>query len=212
MAGSLDAELRDYYDQDAPRRLKRGRGPLRQQWQETFLELLRSENRTRILELGCGPGLDASAFQAGGLSPVGLDLSIEHARLAAAGGVPALQGSLFTPPFKPAVFEAAWTMSTLIHVPDARFDEAMGAITASVQPGAPIGIGLWGGYDEEGPNPDDVIEPPRFFSHRSHERAAEMLGRHGEIITFETQAFELLDEEYQFAVLRTPRHCRSPQR
>ena len=206
MARSLDAELRDYYDQDAPRRLKRGRGPLRRRLQETFLDLLLSENRSRILDLGCGPGLDTSAFQAGGLRPVGLDLSVEHARLAAAGGVPALQGSLFAPPFRPSVFEAAWTMSTLVHVPDARFDDAMGAITAAVQPGAPIGIGLWGGYDEESQYPTDVIEPPRFFSHRSHDRAVEMLGRHGEVISFETKAFDQLDEEYQFAILRTPRH------
>ncbi|MGI9614127.1 MAG: class I SAM-dependent methyltransferase [Acidimicrobiales bacterium] len=212
MARSLDAALRDYYDQDAPRRLKRGRAPLRRRLQETFLDLLRTENRTRILELGCGPGLDASAFQTGGLRPVGLDLSVEHARMAAAGGVPALQGSLFAPPFKPSVFEAAWTMSTLVHVPDARFDDAMRAITASVEPGAPIGIGLWGGYDDEGQNLTDVIEPPRFFSHRSHDRAVAMLDRHGEVISFETQAFDQLDEEYQFAILRTRRHGPSSKR
>jgi SAM-dependent methyltransferase len=204
MSSSLDHELRAYYDQEAADRANRGLGPDRERWQQAFVDLVRSEGRTAVLELGCGPGRDAAGFLAAGLTPVGVDLSLANARLARGAGMAAVQGSLYAPPFPIGLFDAAWTMSTLVHVPDARFDEAMAALVATVAPGSPIGIGLWGGFDQEGPVPDDVIQPARFFSNRSHDRAMEMLGNHGELISFETMPYAGITQEYQFAIVRSP--------
>ena len=94
-------------------------------------------------------------------------------------------------------------MSALVHVPDVRFDEAMASIVTTVRPGAPIGIGLWGGFDHEGPLDHDTMEPPRFFSHRSHDRLATMLDRHVEIERFHVEEFDAAIEDYQFIVARS---------
>lgn len=141
------------------------------------------------------------AFVAEDLDVVGIDLSLEHARLASAASVPALQASLYSLPFPPAHFDAGWTMSTLLHVPDARFDEAMRSIISVLRPQAPLAIGLWGGLDRESVSDFDRISPPRFFSLRSHDRLREMLGGHGRIERFETWERDS-DWQYQFVVLR----------
>jgi hypothetical protein len=49
---------------------------------------------------------------------------------------------------------------------------------------------------------DDEIQPPRFFSTRSHDRVQEMLGRHGAVESFQTWTSGG-QWQYQWAVLRT---------
>lgn len=200
MAG-LEADLRAYYDQEAHERVSRAVDSVRVEQRRLFADQLLSEGRRSLLEIGVGPGRDAVAFGAGNLDVVGIDLSLEHARLASAAGVPALQASLFSLPFPTAHFDAGWSMSTLLHVSDAQFDEAMRSITAVLRPQAPLAIGLWGGLDRESISDFDRISPPRFFSLRSHDRLQEMLGRHGRIERFETWDRDS-EWHYQFVVLR----------
>ena len=157
-----------------------------------------------MLELGVGPGHDAVMFAAAGIAPIGVELSVEHARIATSRGVPALCGTLLELPFPDRSFDCGWTMSTLLHVPDADFDAAMRELLRVLHPGSPLAIGLWGGFDREGVNDFDRIHPPRFFSHRTHERAHAMLARHATVTTFETWRDDRSTWEYQYAELRAP--------
>ncbi|MEL7210873.1 MAG: class I SAM-dependent methyltransferase, partial [Actinomycetota bacterium] len=105
----------------------------------------------------------------------------------------------------PRAFDAAWSMSTLVHVADADFDRAMDAIAATVVPGSPIALGLWGGRDQEGRQEEDHFDPPRFYSLRRHDRVQAMLEAHGTVIRFETHDPGLAEGwEYQLAIVRTP--------
>lgn len=199
----ITADLLAYYDQEAPSRAGRGVDPQRTEWRSGFIEQLKSEGRTDVLEIGCGPGRDAPSLAAEGLRVVGLDLSGENAKLTSAAGVPALQGSLYRLPVAGGRFDAVWTMSTLVHVPDRRFDEAMSQIRDAVAPGGLVGMGLWGGVDHEGLSDFDSFDPPRFFSARSHERIKRMLSAYGTVELFETKDYQLdTDWIYQFAMLR----------
>ncbi len=197
-------DLAAFYDQEAARRVTRAIDPARVEVREQFIAVLVAEGRRQVLEVGTGPGRDAAAFGEAGLSLRGLDLSFEHARLARGQGVAITQASLFHLPFRAESFEAAWTMSTLLHVPDARFHEAMREICRVLHPGALLAVGLWGGLDREGINHFDTIAPPRFFSLRSHDRARTMLEVHGGIERFQTWEHPdgPVDWEYQFAVVR----------
>jgi len=107
-------------------------------------------------------------------------------------------------PVRSATFAAGWTMSTLVHVPDRRLDDAVRSITAALRPGAPLAIGLWGGFDHEGWLPARNGLPSRFFSLRSHERARAMLARHGTLDEFTTWSDDRSTWQYQLAILRTP--------
>jgi len=90
--------------------------------------MLAAEGRSRVVEVGTGPGRDGAAFIQAGLQVAGVDISSEHVRLARAAGVDAVCASLFDLPYALSSFDTGWTMSTLVHVEDARFHAAMDAI------------------------------------------------------------------------------------
>jgi len=115
-----------------------------------------------------------------------------------------VQASLFDLPFRAACFDAGWTMSTLVHVADDEFAAAMRSIVATLAPGAPLAVGLWGGFDFEGIAEFDTLLPRRFFSLRTHERARSMLAEHGALERFDTWSRETSTWQYQFAIVRTP--------
>ncbi|HEY3483822.1 MAG TPA: class I SAM-dependent methyltransferase [Ilumatobacteraceae bacterium] len=202
--GRRQADLAAYYDQEAPARDQRDIDAARRARLEEFAALLRAERRTRLIEVGCGPGHDAVRFAAHGLRVVGADLSHAHAQLAARRIGTAVQASLFDLPFRAASFDAGWTMSTLVHVADDEFAAAMRSIVASLRPLSPLAIGLWGGSDFEGIAEFDTILPRRFFSLRTHERARSMLAEHGSVERFDTWSSEATTWQYQFAIVRTP--------
>ena len=132
-----------------------------------------------------------------------VDLAVGNSQLAQQAGLRVVPGSLSAPPFRRGVFDAGWTMSTLLHVPNLRFDAAMEATVSLLQPGSPLAIGLWGGIDREFTNDTDHFDPPRFFSLRSDERVQAMLAPFGEIESFESWPNVRSDWSYQFIVLRT---------
>jgi SAM-dependent methyltransferase len=201
---SLELDLAAYYDAEAGQRAARGLDPRRVEMREQFVAQLAGERRTRLVEIGTGPGRDATAFLAAGCSVSGVDLSAEHVRLSRDVGVDAYVATAQQLPFADDAFDAGWTMSTLLHIPDDGFDAALREICRVLRPGSPLAVGLWGGPDWEGHSVKDEIQPPRFFSLRSHDRIRSMLGHHATIESFETwSGARDTSWEYQWAVLRT---------
>lgn len=198
----VEDQLAAYYEAEAAAEGRPEPSELRTSIRTGFVDLLVAESRTSVVEIGAGPGRDAHAFVEAGIDYIGFDLAVGNARLAHEHGVTVIPGSLFDPPLRPASFASAWTMSTLLHVPDSRFDDAMTAIMSLVSSGAPVGLGVWGGQDREFVNESDRFDPPRFYSHRSDERLQQMLGRHGDVERFDSWVTDVEGWEYQFAVVR----------
>jgi len=200
---ALDASLVEYYEQEAALGRRHEVRGERAERRDRFIDLLDREQRHLVVDVGSGPGLDTIAFVDAGFSGVGLDLAAGNIAALHDAGLVGVSGSLYEPPFADGSFDAAWSMSTLVHVPDDRFDAAMAAIMALVRPGAPVAIGTWGGFDWEGISEFGDIRPYRFFSLRSHERAHDLLARHGAVESFDTwRPDPSIDWEYQFVVLR----------
>jgi len=200
-----DADLIAYYDAEARARTRSSLAPLRTRLRRRFATALRVEEARTILDVGAGPGLDATEWAADGFATVGLDLTHANGRLMRERELTAVTGSIYHLPFASLTFDALWTMSTFVHVPLARTDEAIAELVRVVRPGGPLGIGTWGGRDFEGTPEFGKHRPFRFFSLASHDRWCSILDEHGQIEQFET--FETTDAdgwEYQFAVLRTP--------
>lgn len=200
---ALEARVAEYYDQEGRARESMPLGAGRLAARVAFVDLLRAERRRSLLEVGSGPGRDAVAFTAAGIDVTAVDRSPGHVRLAREAGVRAMVGSILAVPVARAAFDAGWTMSTLVHVPDERWDAAMTSVIAALRPGAPLAVGLWGGVDEEHWQEPRGGLPTRFFSRRSHDRARSMLARHADVESFATWPGEA-GWEYQFAVLRVP--------
>ncbi len=203
-----------YYDRQAPVRNTRALTPHRVECREWFVRLLKAEHRHSLFELGCGTGVEGLEFVRAGLHYTGVDLSSESVHLARSAGLEATVASGRSLPFVDAVFSAAWTMSTLLHVPNSGIHDVVSELLRVTAPGAPIAVGLWSGEDCEVLNPEDLEEPRRFFSRRSDDTVLRIFGEHGSVEHFRTWPEGVGVESgpgagnwvqhYQFLVLRTP--------
>ena len=137
----LEADLISYYDAEARGRHRVGHGDLRNELRERFLLTLRSERRESLVDVGSGPGLDTEHWRGDGFSVVGVDLAHGNVQVMRERGLVGVTGSLYQLSFRGGAFDALWTMSTFVHVPNDRFDEAMTEMLRVVKPGAPLGIG-----------------------------------------------------------------------
>ena len=146
----LDVVLRDYYEQEAALGARPGLRSGRVALRTDYLDLVRGEGRRSIIDFGAGPGRDLAAFSEAGLHAVGIDLAVGNARLAAArtpNAATVIPGSILAPPIRPRSFQAAWSISTLMHLDTERATAALDAMAACLEPGAPLLVGVWGGND-----------------------------------------------------------------
>lgn len=200
----LEDVLARYYDDEASARRVRPLMTQRVAYRAQFAGRLQDQGRHHLLEVGSGPGVDAAAFVAQGLRVTGVDLSPVAVAMCREAGVDAHVGSVLDLPFDDTSFDAAWTMSTLLHVPDASIHQALDELVRVCRPGAPIAIGVWAGEDVEGPAPFDDVDPPRFFSFRSERRLRELLAAHGELVDFAVWPDAAPERAYHVALLRRP--------
>jgi SAM-dependent methyltransferase len=103
----------------------------------------RGEGRRSVLDVGAGPASDAERFIQAGIGYTGIDLAVANSVLASEAVVTVIAASLFDLPFPDAAFEAAWSMSTMMHVPTVEVDMAMRSICRVLAPGAPLMIEQW---------------------------------------------------------------------
>lgn len=209
-----EADLAVFYDRQAPVRNTRALTLHRVDSREWFIRLLKAEHRHSVFELGCGTGVEGVEFVRAGLHYTGVDLSPASIRLARSHGLDVSVASGRDLPFASSVFPAAWSMSTLLHVPNTRIHDVVRELVRVTAPGAPIAVGLWSGEDCEVLNPEDLEEPRRFFSRRSDETVQRIFGEHGAVEHFRTWPEGVgvesgpgagqWNQHYQFLVLRTP--------
>jgi len=198
-----DRDLVAYYEQEVALGRRSRHGAHRVEMLGSFIELLRHEGRASVVDVGAGPGLDVVEFASAGLDAVGVDLTPGNVSAMRRRGLRAVCGSIYDPPLTPHSFDAVWSMSTLVHVPDSRFDQAVDGLVSLAGPDAPIAVGTWGGFDFEGRSEHGDIRPYRFFALRSHERFRELMERHGRVEQFETIVVDpASDWEYQLVVVR----------
>ncbi len=200
---ALDADLTAFYEAEARAGLRGELDPMRVGIRDGFIELLDRECHRRLVDVGAGPGRDTAVFRDRGFDVVGVDLAPANVVLMRAQGLDGVAGSLYALPFPDGSFDALWTMSTFVHVPHDRFDDAITELLRVVTPGGPLAIGTWGGREYEGISEFGELRPYRFFSLAAHDRWRSMLERRGDLEHFETfPPNQLGGWEYQYAVLR----------
>jgi SAM-dependent methyltransferase len=196
----VERDLATYYDVEAADRSGRELDAERVARRDAFLQLLRPG--CRLLEVGTGPGRDAGAFAAAGVTVVGVDLSIEHARLATSAGAHVPVGSVRHLPFAGGAFDAVWTMSTLMHVPSVAIAGALDEVRRVLRVGGLLAAGVWGGQDVEDHLDGGAFGPPRLFSRRADTTWQALLERVGRVEDFRTWGEDGRPFWYQYAVVR----------
>jgi SAM-dependent methyltransferase len=188
-----------HYDSELEARASRPLGTEREQVVREFVDHCLSERRRHVLEVGCGGGRDGRIIAGAGLGYTGIDLSPVGARICRDLGLRAVAGSATSLPFADGSFDAGWTMSTLMHLPDEGMQLALGELARVITTGGVLEVGVWGA-DTEG---ERVGTDGRYFRHRTDASLQRLLGTVGEVEAFE--AWEYLDEDgahYQWARLR----------
>jgi SAM-dependent methyltransferase len=201
----VERSLATYYDAEAADRATRDLDPERVTARTAFLATTRPGEQ--VLEIGVGPDRDARALVDAGLHVVGVDLSLEHARLASRhAGARALVASVRDLPFADGSFDHVWTMSTLMHVPSTAIAGALTEVERVLRPGGRLLSGVWGGADVEDHVRNPRFDLPRLFSRRSDAAWRQLLEDHvGPVEEFRTWGRG--DDPgdpfwYQFAVAR----------
>ena len=85
-------------------------------------------------------------------------------------------------PFDDNAFDAAWSMSTLMHLPGNGFPLAVQELARVVRPGGTVAIGVWGHTS----NREWTSSDGRYLNHRSDEQLQHDLQPVGSIGAFDT--------------------------
>lgn len=113
----------------------------------------RPSRPARILDVGCGPGVDTAAFAEAGLDVVGLDITAPFLRTARreAPAASFLRGDMRRLPFTAGSIDGLWSSASFLHLPRSAAPDTLaafarvladdGALLLSVMAREPRGVG-----------------------------------------------------------------------
>jgi SAM-dependent methyltransferase len=168
-----------------------------------YLELLRSEGRTRLLELGAGTGVHGKFFRQQGLDVVCTDLSPEMVAECRREGLEAYEMDFLSLNF-PTPFSAAFAMNCLLHVPKRDFGSVLSSIQSVLEPGALFYLGQYGGSNFERVREQDTYVPKRFFASWTDEPLQKAVSEQFEVVDFRRVDIGQTDHYFQALILRRP--------
>ncbi len=200
----IDA-LRTAYDGNASGRDTGRTSAWKVEERNRFLELLRSEGRRSLLEVGAGTGVHGLFFQEQGIEVVCTDLAPEHVRICQQKGLTAYAMDFLSLDFGGRMFDAVFAMNCLLHVPRASLGDVLRSIRGVLAPGGLFYLGQYGGYDHEGPfETDRYYTPPRYFSMLTDEAMQSATSEVFEQVDFRKVLVGPPNDYYQALILRRP--------
>lgn len=204
MNAKLTTSLRESYNRKAQERDAR----LIQTWKleerNTFLSLLRQEQKHTLLEIGAGAGKDGQFFQDQGFDVVCTDLSPEMVKLCRQKGLRAYVMDFSDLRFPAASFEAIYALNCLLHLPKAELPAVLEGLNSLLKPDGLFYLGVYGGYDSEGIWQADRYEPKRFFSFYTDEHLQQVVAKVFDLHSFKRIALddEASELHFQSLILR----------
>jgi SAM-dependent methyltransferase len=177
--------LRSAYDRYAGERDRSDLEPWKIDQRQRFIDLLRGEDKLSLLDIGAGTGKDSLFFQESGLDVTCIDLSPEMVVLCQQKGLRALERDFLTLDFRPATFDAAYALNSLLHVPKTDLPAVLRQIQTVVRPGGLFFLGVYGGNDFDGVWEDDRYEPKRFFSFYTDDGLQAAVGPFFSVVSFD---------------------------
>jgi SAM-dependent methyltransferase len=168
-ADDVTRVLREAYDRRVEERAMRPAPAWETAERDIFIERLRQERITTLLELGAATGSDGAVFTAQGLDVVCVDLSPQMVERCRARGLLAHVMDVADLRLPSESFDAVYAMNCLVHVPRSQLRDVLAGIRRVIKPDGLFYLGLYGGLEFEGVWDDDYFEPKRFFCHHVDE-------------------------------------------
>ena len=186
MYEKLIDELRQAYDDSAADRQQGSLSAWKIRERQTFLDLLKQEEKTVLLEIGAGPGKDSKFYQDNGLQVASTDLSPQMVQLCRDKGLEAYEMDFKNLDFPSGHFDAVYALNCLLHVPKKDLPEVLAGIQRLLKPSGLFFMAVYGGPDSEGVWEKDYHQPKRFFSFYSDERIKRAVAHTFDIYDFKS--------------------------
>lgn len=186
MQDNYKSSLKETYNNHAYERDKNEMQDWKVRPRYNFLNLLKSENKKTLLEIGAGHGRDSKFFMDNDLRVVAIDLSDEMVKLCIEKGIEAYELDFFNISSLGKKFDAIWAMNCLLHVEKDKLDYVLNEINASLNASGLFFMGVYGGIDQEGIWENDVYTPKRFFSFYTDENILRIVKKYFEVVDFQT--------------------------
>jgi SAM-dependent methyltransferase len=136
---------------------------------EPFLTLVPAGGH--ILDVGCGSGRDALAFQRRGFRVTAIDASGEMARLASEQTGQAVAVLRVQDLSYQNQFDGIWACASLLHVPSGEMDDVFARLTRALRPG-----GIW--YMSFKLGESEEVRGGRLFNDYTEARLRQVVERH----------------------------------
>jgi SAM-dependent methyltransferase len=198
--------LKKYYNTEADLRNKY----IMEEWKirirGNFYNLIKSENKITLLELGAGAGYDSQFFLNNGLNVVATDISSEMVKSCKEKGIEAYELDFYNLSKLSKRFDCIWAMNTLLHVPKADLPKVLNEINSVLNENGLFYMGVWGGEDfEKEYVKAEVSSTPRFFSYHSEIELKTTLDKHFHLVSFDQFDVEKEDktkDTFQSIIMR----------
>ena len=129
-----------------------------------FLEILKSEEKTSLLDIGAGTGIHARFFHEHGLNVTCIDLSPANIQKCLEKGLDSSILNILDLNSHGQEYDCAFALNSLLHIPTLQLPTALSNISNILKPGGLFFWGQYGGQYREGVYQDDHHDPIRFFS------------------------------------------------
>jgi len=129
-----------------------------------LLEILSSEDKSTLLDIGAGTGVHAKFFLDHGLDVTCIDLSSELVQKCLEKGLDSYILNVLDLKPHGKEYDCAFTLNSLLHIPTHQLPTALSNISNILKPDGVFYWGQYGGEYREGVYQDDHHDPKRFFS------------------------------------------------
>ncbi len=185
----IKQQLVEAYNKDAQRRdAAEGKREIwKEEVRQKFADMLKSENKKSVLELGAGAGFDSKFFQEEGFHVLATDLSPEMVKMCIKRDIPAQVADIYDLSSLGRKFDAVFSLNVLLHIPRNDLRIVLNSISNVLTQGGFFFYGVYGGQNKEETITDNSkMSLLRFFSFLSDQTIQDYAKKYFEIIDFQT--------------------------
>jgi ubiquinone/menaquinone biosynthesis C-methylase UbiE len=185
-----NTDLRKTYNRIAKDYLEDHKGDT---WDDNYIQHFTDalKKNAKVLDLGCGPGVDSAKLVSNGLNVEGLDLSDELLVIARKlnPGQNFTQGDMRKLPYSSDIFDGVFAKASLLHIPKKDIPTVLDEVWRVLKDNGIVHFALKSGEGEDVLTEDDYgYEYSRFFSFWDMNDFVKELKKHSfEILRAETE-------------------------
>ena len=131
---------------------------------QRFFNLLNTEGKTRLIDIGSETGIHGSFFQEQGIDITCVDISPANVEKCKEKGLESYVWDVRDIASIGQLYDCAFALNSLLHIPTSQLSLTLANIRDVLKPDSLFFWGQYGGEYREGVYEEDRYEPKRFFS------------------------------------------------